>query len=46
MLASSSPYLAVMDGDCQHDETVLPRMLELLKGRTSSSGTRSGNCLP
>lgn len=31
MLASSSPYLAVIDGDCQHDETVLPRMLELLK---------------
>ena len=31
MLASSSPYLAVMDGDCQHDETVLPCMLELLK---------------
>ncbi len=30
MLASSSPYLAVIDGDCQHDETVLPRMLELL----------------
>ncbi len=32
MLASSSPYLAVMDGDCQHDETMLPRMLGLLKG--------------
>jgi len=32
MLASSSPYLAVIDGDCQHDETVLPRMLELLEG--------------
>jgi dolichol-phosphate mannosyltransferase len=31
MLASSSPYLAVIDGDCQHDETILPRMLELLK---------------
>jgi dolichol-phosphate mannosyltransferase len=31
MLASSAPYLAVIDGDCQHDETVLPRMLELLK---------------
>jgi dolichol-phosphate mannosyltransferase len=31
MLASSSPYFAVIDGDCQHDETVLPRMLELLK---------------
>jgi len=31
MLASSSPYLAVIDGDCQHDERALPRMLELLK---------------
>lgn len=31
MLASSSPYFAVIDGDCQHDETVLPGMLELLK---------------
>ena len=31
MLASSSPYLAVIDGDCQHDEAALPRMLELLK---------------
>ena len=30
ILASSSPYLAVIDGDCQHDEAVLPRMLELL----------------
>lgn len=31
MLASPAPYLAVMDADLQHDETVLPRMLELLK---------------
>jgi dolichol-phosphate mannosyltransferase len=31
MMASSAPYLAVMDADCQHDETVLPRMVELLK---------------
>lgn len=31
MLASSSPYLAVLDGDCQHDETLLPYMLEVLK---------------
>src|SRR5208283_3903919 len=31
MLSSSSPYLAVLDGDCQHDEAMLPRMLELLK---------------
>jgi dolichol-phosphate mannosyltransferase len=31
MLATSAPYLAVMDGDLQHDETILPRMLEALK---------------
>ncbi|HTQ34984.1 MAG TPA: glycosyltransferase family 2 protein [Stellaceae bacterium] len=31
MLASAAPYLAVMDGDLQHDETLLPRMLEKLK---------------
>lgn len=31
MLSSSAPYLAVMDGDCQHDEMVLPLMLEVLK---------------
>ncbi len=31
MLASSAPYLAVMDADCQHDEAVLPRMLQILK---------------
>jgi len=31
MMASSAPYLAVMDADCQHDESVLPRMLDILK---------------
>lgn len=31
MLSTSSPYLAVMDADLQHDETILPRMLERLK---------------
>jgi len=31
MLASSAPYLAVMDGDLQHDETLLKNMLETLK---------------
>ena len=30
MLSSSSPYVAVMDGDLQHDETILPQMLEAL----------------
>ena len=31
MLASSAPYLAVIDGDLQHDETLLPHMLAQLK---------------
>jgi dolichol-phosphate mannosyltransferase len=31
MLASSAPYLAVIDADLQHDEALLPRMLERLK---------------
>src|SRR3954471_15356963 len=26
-LASSAPYIAVMDGDLQHDERLLPKML-------------------
>jgi dolichol-phosphate mannosyltransferase len=31
MLASAAPYLAVMDGDGQHDEMLLPRMLGALE---------------
>lgn len=31
MLASTAPYLAVMDADGQHDETILPVMLDRLK---------------
>jgi dolichol-phosphate mannosyltransferase len=35
MLASSAPYLAVIDGDLQHDERLLPDMLaELKQGNT------------
>ena len=30
MLASSAPYVAVMDADLQHDESILPRMLAAL----------------
>ena len=30
ILASSAPYVAVMDADLQHDEQLLPRMLETL----------------
>ena len=32
MLASSAPYVAVMDADLQHDETILPKMLAALIG--------------
>lgn len=31
MLASSAPYLAVMDADLQHDETLLPKLLQTAK---------------
>jgi dolichol-phosphate mannosyltransferase len=31
MMASSAPYLAVIDGDMQHDESILPAMLSKLK---------------
>lgn len=33
MMASHAPFLAVMDADLQHDETVLPAMLEVLRSR-------------
>lgn len=33
MLATSAPYLAVIDADMQHDERVLPTMLATLKAR-------------
>ncbi len=31
MLATGAPFLAVMDADLQHDEAILPRMLEALR---------------
>src|SRR5688572_23275673 len=31
MLATPAPYLAVMDADLQHDETILPEMLRLIR---------------
>src|SRR3954470_4145146 len=31
MLASSAPYIAVIDADLQHDETLLPGLLEAAK---------------
>jgi len=32
MQASSSPYIAVMDADLQHDESLLPKILDTLEG--------------
>jgi dolichol-phosphate mannosyltransferase len=31
VLTSSAPYIAVIDADLQHDETLLPRMLDVLR---------------
>jgi dolichol-phosphate mannosyltransferase len=31
MLATSAPYLAVMDADMQHDERILPEMLRMMR---------------
>jgi len=31
ILSSSSPFVAVMDGDLQHDERILPAMLRILR---------------
>ncbi len=31
MLASSAPYVAIIDADLQHDETLLPHMLDTLR---------------
>src|SRR5689334_10888764 len=31
MMATSTPYLAVIDGDMQHDESALPAMLVKIK---------------
>jgi dolichol-phosphate mannosyltransferase len=31
ILSSAAPYVAVMDGDLQHDETLLPQMLARIK---------------
>ena len=40
MMATPAPYVAVMDGDLQHDEGVLPAMLEQDPERETRSGGR------
>ncbi len=51
MLASAAPCLAVMDADLQHDEGILPRMLQILEaseaeiviGSRYAAGGSTGN---
>lgn len=43
MLASSAPFIAVIDGDMQHDETLLPRMLEAAKAGSTDLVVGSRN---
>ena len=40
MLATTAPYLAVMDADLQHDETILLRMLETMQAERARPGDR------
>ena len=43
ILSSSAPVIAVMDADMQHDETILPKMLEKINdGADLVVGTRYG----
>lgn len=35
MCATAAPFVAVIDGDLQHDETLLPKMLDALEGDDS-----------
>jgi len=43
MLATSAPFLAVIDGDLQHDETILPRMLAALEAGEAEVAIGSRN---
>jgi dolichol-phosphate mannosyltransferase len=43
MMATAAPYIAVMDADLQHDETVLPQMLEKLRSTTADVVVASRN---
>src|SRR5437868_14317569 len=34
MMATTAPYIAIMDGDLQHDESVLPVMLAVIRSES------------
>jgi dolichol-phosphate mannosyltransferase len=54
MMSTSAPFVAVMDADLQHDETILPRMLNRLRedsldivvGTRNSDGGSMGDFSP
>jgi dolichol-phosphate mannosyltransferase len=46
MMASAAPYLAVMDADLQHDETLIPRMFEAIRGSDLDLVVASRNLAP
>jgi len=41
MLASSAPYLGVIDADLQHDETLMPKLLDALKAGSADVAVAS-----
>lgn len=43
ILSTSAPYVAVIDGDLQHDETILPRMLAALEAGEAEVAIGSRN---
>jgi dolichol-phosphate mannosyltransferase len=43
MMTSAAPYIAVMDADLQHDETLLPAMLRRIKAETADVVIASRN---
>jgi dolichol-phosphate mannosyltransferase len=43
ILSTAAPFVAVIDGDLQHDETILPRMLEVLESGAAEIAIGSRN---
>jgi dolichol-phosphate mannosyltransferase len=43
MLSTSAPLIAVIDGDLQHDESLLPRMRDTLKQGSGKQGSGTGD---
>ena len=43
ILSTSAPFVAVIDGDLQHDETILPRMLAVLESGEAEVAIGSRN---